>query len=116
MNKLNGILLLVVLGLVVVALAACGSSSTQAPSAETVPPQQPTQVPTLGPTGAPALDGAMLLETRCSVCHSVDRPKNSRMTQDQWEQTVTRMIGHGAQLTDAEKAALVDYLAKTYGP
>jgi len=29
---------------------------------------------------------------------------------------VTRMIGNGAQLTEAEKTVLVDYLAKTYGP
>jgi hypothetical protein len=37
------------------------------------------------------------------------------MTSAQWDQTVTIMIGKGAQLTDAEKQALVEYLAKTYG-
>jgi hypothetical protein len=60
--------------------------------------------------------GATLLESRCSVCHSADRPKKDRKTPDQWEQTVSRMIGKGAKLTPAEKATLVDYLSKTYGP
>jgi hypothetical protein len=74
---------------------------------------QPTQA---SPSATPALDGATLLEKRCSVCHSANRPKQVRKTREQWEQTVTRMIGKGAQLTEAEKAVLVDYLAKTYGP
>jgi cytochrome c5 len=79
-------------------------------------PSQPTQAPAAA-GGAPALtDGATLLDTRCSVCHSADRPKQAKKTRDQWDQTVTRMIGKGAQLTDAEKVVLVDYLAKTYGP
>jgi hypothetical protein len=60
--------------------------------------------------------GATLLESRCSVCHSADRARQAQKTPDQWEQTVSRMIGKGAKLTAAEKAALVDYLAKTYGP
>jgi hypothetical protein len=64
----------------------------------------------------PAPNGATLLETRCSVCHSADKPKQSKKTSQQWEQTVTRMISKGAKLTDDEKAMLVDYLAKTYGP
>jgi cytochrome c5 len=89
-------------------LVACNSGSSQ-----------PTQVPssaTALPAETPALDGATLLETRCSVCHSADRPRQAKKTHEQWEQTVTRMIGKGAQLTEAEKTVLVDYLAKTYGP
>jgi cytochrome c5 len=64
----------------------------------------------------PAIDGATLLETRCSVCHSANKPRQAKKTPQQWEQTVTRMIGKGAKLTEAEKSVIVDYLAKTYGP
>ena len=111
MNKIGSKWLLIVIGLIaVVVLAACGSSSTQPTQAP------PATQPTAAVTVAPALDGATLLETRCSVCHSADRPKQARMTQEQWDQTVTTMISHGAKLTDAEKTVLVDYLAKTYGP
>lgn len=103
------VVVFIVVGLLLMALlVACGSSSSE-----------PTQVPsseTVSPTAAPAPDGATLLETRCSTCHSVDRAKQVSKTADQWEQTVDRMIGNGAQLNDAEKAVLVEYLAENYGP
>jgi len=94
-------------GLVMLAvLIGCQSRSTQ-----------PTQAPAAaGETPALADDGASLLETRCSTCHSADRAKQARKAPEQWAQTVSRMIDHGAQLTDAEKTVLVDYLAATYGP
>ena len=60
-------------------------------------------------------DGASLLDVRCSVCHSADRPRQARKTRAQWEETVTRMIGKGAQLSEMEKGVLIDYLAKNYG-
>ena len=105
-STLRALALLAVLGLVVSLLAACGGSS------------QPTQVPPAATSPAvttPAIDAASLLDTRCSVCHPSARAKTAQKTQAEWEQTVTRMISKGAQLTDAEKAALVDYLAKNYG-
>lgn len=82
-------------------------------------PPQPTQAPssaTAPQAETRALDGAALLETRCSTCHNADRPKKVKKTRDQWEQTVTRMIGKGAQLTEVEKTVLVEYLAQTYKP
>jgi hypothetical protein len=63
-----------------------------------------------------ALNGPTLLETRCSFCHGANKPRQAKKTPQQWEQTVTRMIGKGAKLTESEKAVLLDYLAKTYGP
>jgi cytochrome c5 len=103
------VVVFIVVGLLLMALLiACGSTSSE-----------PTQVPsseTVSPTAAPGLDGATLLETRCSVCHSADRATQVSKTADEWEQTVDRMIGNGAQLTDAEKAVLVQYLAENYGP
>lgn len=103
------VLALLLAGLVLLALlAACGGSEpepTQAPAADTPLP-----------TEAPAADGLALLETRCVECHGVDRTTGATKTAAEWDQTVTRMIGKGAQLTEAEKAVLVEYLANTYGP
>ena len=103
------VLTLLLAGLVLlVLLAACGGSEpepTQAPAADTAIP-----------TEAPAADGLALLETRCVACHGVDRTTGAAKTAAEWEQTVTRMIGKGAQLTEPEKAVLVEYLANTYGP
>ncbi|PLY00515.1 MAG: hypothetical protein C0622_08680 [Desulfuromonas sp.] len=63
-----------------------------------------------------AEDGATLLEKRCSVCHSAERPKSKQKTAEQWDTTVTRMIKKGARLTAEEKQVLVDYLSATYKP
>jgi mono/diheme cytochrome c family protein len=60
-------------------------------------------------------DGAALLQERCSVCHSTDRVTQAKKTKAEWDTTVTRMVGKGAQLSDAEKQILVDYLAANYG-
>lgn len=60
-------------------------------------------------------DGASLLDGRCSVCHSADRPRRARKSPSEWEATVSRMVGKGAQLSATEKGILIDYLAKTYG-
>jgi hypothetical protein len=77
---------------------------------------QPTNAPSGAPAETSAIDAAQLLETRCSVCHSVDRVKQAQKTQAEWETTVNNMIKKGAQLSEEEKSALLDYLAKTYGP
>jgi cytochrome c5 len=100
-----------VIAIIVVAgvLAACAPAAPQA----TEPPKaQPTS-----PAGsAPAGDGAALVSSRCTVCHNLDRVKAAKKTSAQWKDTVTRMVGKGAKLSADEQAAVVDYLAKTYGP
>ena len=108
-NRGLAVVTLLVAGLVLMAvLAGCGAASeepTQAPAPDTAVPEQ-----------APADDGEALLEARCSTCHSADRARQVTKTGDEWDQSVSRMIDKGAQLTEAEKAVLVDYLTETYGP
>jgi len=108
-NRGLTVVTLLVVGLVLIAmLAACGGGAeepTQAPAPDTAVPQQ-----------APDLDGEALLDARCSACHSADRARQVTQTHDEWDQTVTRMINKGAQLTEEEKTFLVDYLTDTYGP
>lgn len=65
---------------------------------------------------AAALDGAKLLEERCSVCHKSDRPKAAKKSMSDWDKTVSRMMGKGAKLSAVEKKALVEHLAKNYKP
>ena len=127
---------LVLAVLLTLVLTACGSSvptmtptsvpptalpaqPTQAPASATALPPQSTQAPasaTALPAEMPAQDGATLLETRCSTCHSAAKATQARQTRAQWDQTVIDMVNEGAQLTEAEKTVLLDYLAKTYGP
>ncbi len=91
--------LLTALGLAVALLVGCGSS------------QPATSVPSQPGT----IDAANLLQTRCSTCHSVNAATRERLSASQWEEMVTNMVQRGAQLSGAEKAALVDYLAANYG-
>lgn len=88
-------------------LVSCNSNSDQTAQ---VPPSA-----TISAAETPVFNGVTLLETRCRACHSADKPRKSKKTREQWEQTVTRMIGKGAQVTEAEKTVLVNYLAETYG-
>jgi len=90
---------LVLLGLVV----ACAGGGEEPPA----PPAEET---------AGDLGGEELLEARCTRCHSLDRVKTASKTQAEWEATVERMRGKGAELTDEEADILSEYLAETYGP
>ena len=90
---------------------------TEVPQEEE-PTAPPTEVPEEEPPTepSPAGDGAALLEERCTVCHGLDRTTSARKTRDQWEQTVVRMVGKGAELNEEEQEILIAYLAETYGP
>jgi cytochrome c5 len=124
MSKINSsrpAVILIATGLVLMAvLVACNSGTpapTQIPAATQVPVATQASASTQAPASTPALDGATLLDTRCSACHSTNKAKQIKQTREQWGQTVTDMIvEEGAQLTEAEQAVLVDYLTKTYGP
>jgi cytochrome c5 len=113
-------------------LIACGGPEATEPPAEVQPTALPTEVPqeeeepTAPPTKvpqeepptepSPAGDGAALLEERCAVCHSLDRTTSAQKTREEWEQTVVRMVGKGAELSEEEQEILIAYLTETYGP
>jgi hypothetical protein len=65
-----------------------------------------------GCSSGPVADGPTLLSSRCSTCHSPQRGQTTKRTAAEWEQIVTRMVGKGAKVNNAEKAVLVEYLAK----
>jgi len=85
-----------------------GGEETPLPS----PSPSPSPVPTSGP--APVADGATLLRERCTLCHNLERVESARKSAEEWERTVSRMIGRGARLTAEEKTILVEYLATHY--
>ncbi len=58
-----------------------------------------------------ALDGAALVAERCTVCHSAERIEAAEKDLAGWTETVDRMIGNGAQLDEAEREAVINYLA-----
>lgn len=57
-----------------------------------------------------------LFESKCSICHSIERPKSKKKTRTGWETTVMRMKNsNGAPITDEEAKIIIDYLAAEYG-
>lgn len=118
-----------------VLLAGCGGKTappTPAPEVTTVaaptpvleektpgaPSAEPGATIIASPTlvSPPALDGAALLQERCTSCHTLQKATSRRQDQAGWTRTVQRMITKGAELNTEEQAALIAYLAQTYGP
>jgi cytochrome c5 len=93
--------LIVVIVLAVSVVSACGGAAPEPAESE----EQPV-----------AVDGETLLEERCTDCHALSRTTSAKKSAEEWEETVVRMIGHGADLNDEEQAVLIEYLAQTYGP
>ena len=63
-----------------------------------------------------ANQGRWIMEERCTTCHHLDRIQRMAYQYDRygWERTVNRMMGKSsflAPMTDAEREALINYLA-----
>ena len=82
--------IVVVLVIAIMVLAGCGSSE----------PAAPTPHP-----------GQALVATKCSTCHSIVQVDNAKYSREIWETTVNRMVMAGLQITDEQKAQIIDYLA-----
>lgn len=56
-----------------------------------------------------------LFETKCSVCHSIDRPLSKTKTHEEWRSTVNRMAGKKADhLSPGDIEAIAAFLALGY--
>jgi len=60
--------------------------------------------------------GKKLFETVCSQCHELSLTTGRRSTHDEWMDLVQRMAQKGANATDDQFFAIVDYLTRNYGP
>jgi quinoprotein glucose dehydrogenase len=75
--------------------------------------------PTVGnfaPAALPAGGAKALVEKTCgSGCHSIEVVTSQRMNEKEWSAVVGSMVARGANASDAEMKAIVDYLSKTLG-
>jgi competence protein ComEA len=67
--------------------------------------------------GAPQADdkNAATYTRVCSTCHDAQRILSNRRTKDQWGEVIDKMVERGAQGTDDDFAAVLDYLVGHYG-
>ena len=94
---------------VLIALLLCGGVLQSAVSAPL--PQLGTKFKPL-----PKGDGRKTVEAACLPCHSADMLAQQRLTEKQWTAGVDKMIRWGAVVADADKAKMILYLSKNFGP
>jgi len=58
-------------------------------------------------TGDPAKS---LVDSKCSLCHTLDRVYGATKSQAEWETTVDRMKTNGLVVTDEEYTTIVEFL------
>lgn len=82
-------------------------------------PPAPPPAPVKAEAGTPApstADAKKLVDNGCLSCHQEEMLQQQRLTKAQWEKTVTKMGGWGANIEEADKPIIVAYLAEQYGP
>jgi glucose dehydrogenase len=69
------------------------------------------------PLRLPAGGAAALVEQKCGkACHSLEVVTSQRMKAEDWNAVAQNMVARGAQASEAEVKAIVEYLGKTLGP
>ncbi|MCC7180356.1 MAG: c-type cytochrome [Acidobacteria bacterium] len=63
---------------------------------------------------ARATGGEAIFKRACLACHGADLSEQQRLSVTGWTREVEKMMRWGASVTEAEKAALVEFLAATY--
>ncbi len=80
--------------------------------------KRPSTLPPLGTTfhSLPPGESKSMVEASCFPCHSADILAQQRLTEKQWSANVDKMIRWGAVVKESEKATMIAYLAKHFGP
>jgi len=82
---------------------------TQAPAATEAMPE-PTAATEMAEPAAPEMDVEALIIEKVAGNHDVERIFNAVKTREEWEETLDRMIGYGAKISEEEKQIMIDYL------
>jgi hypothetical protein len=111
--KTGKLLLVIISILFVFSLTACAQQSTPTPPPDNAPASTTlatgaVQSSQTAPTAA--ADGETLIREKLQNHHDIERILNASKTRDEWNTTLDRMIAYGANISDAEKQAIIDYL------
>ena len=112
-------LVLVLMITTVIVIAACAQSaetpeaaSPEAVNAESPETAYPEAVDEVSPELAypDSVDAEALINEKCSDCHSASRVFNDDYDRAGWEDVFDDMINKGADVTEEEKALMIDWL------
>lgn len=73
------------------------------------------QLPAAKPVALPGGSGKELVETRCNLCHDLERVAFSKRHKGEWPAIVTNMVARGATATPDEAQAITAYLVAQFG-
>jgi cytochrome c5 len=71
--------------------------------------------PPAKPVTLPDGDGKQLVETRCGLCHDLERVATIKRQKRDWPVIVNSMLTWGAPATPEEAKTITDYLASNFG-
>ena len=63
-----------------------------------------------GTAPTPTIDVEALIREKLQNHHDIDRIFNAHHTREEWNATLDRMNGYGANISDTEKQIIIDYL------
>lgn len=56
------------------------------------------------------------VKAACTQCHNASRITEQHFTRQEWSKELDKMAGLGAEIADSDRAALLNYLSKNFGP
>ncbi len=72
-------------------------------------------LPPAKPVTLPDGQGKQLVETRCGLCHDLERVASVKRSKQDWPAIVANMVLQGATATPEEAKTISDYLAANFG-
>jgi len=64
----------------------------------------------------PPKDGEAIMNAACGSCHDTSSIQTAARNEQEWTDTVDRMVALGATLSDQDRPILIKYLVKSHGP
>lgn len=56
------------------------------------------------------------VKASCTSCHAANQVTKQHKTKAEWSKVLDKMIGYGAEVSDADRPAVLKYLATNFGP
>jgi cytochrome c5 len=100
------------LGMIVL-VGFIGTAAVRDLHAAAVGEGQPGQEPSAS-AEQPEPAALSLIRTRCTACHGVDQVFLQRKNEEDWRDTIQRMIDRGTDVTEEEQEVITQYLIENY--
>ena len=56
------------------------------------------------------------VKATCTQCHNASRITEQHLSRQEWSTELDKMVALGAEVPDADRTALLNYLSKNFGP